>query len=101
MGNHTAGRNIVDFIEVAASLGVEPQTQDAAMALLADAVSRASARADWSPDTEFDDAPYADGPFRRALALAFAPDADFGDDAGGDRFFDEAYWPFKQCFGMC
>lgn len=98
MGNHAAGSMIVN---VATAMFERRRSGETAIQILDAAVEKAKASPGYSSDTEYDDAPWKDGPFRSLLIEAFGNGDDFADDDDGERFFDNCYWPFKQRTGQC
>lgn len=98
MGNHTAGAMIV---ALAVTMAERRRDGETAMQILDTAVKAAQESGSYSSDTEYDDAPFEEGPFRSLLIEAFGNGDTFAEDEDGERFFDTCYWPFKQRTGQC
>lgn len=94
MGNHAAGRAMVGI--AMALIAVRPKTGQSALEILDHACK------DYRGcDAEFDDEAYSDRPFGKLITEAFAPDFDPSTDEDGEGWYEAAYEPFRERYGLC
>ena len=103
MGNHSAGRAVVDTAKALAD--VRGKTGQTAMEILDIACKPYSAppmgERQGGCDIEFDDEVCPDEPFGKLIIEAFGLSYDYGSEDDEINWYDEVYKPFKTRYGFC